>query len=92
MMEEDLALEISMRTNIPMDDVEEVLDEEYAIYEEYEKKRKKKKLIGISIFSVIFMLGAITAAIILDRKQKIDMEEMIKKYTQKIAKKIEERR
>lgn len=89
MLNEDLALEISMRSGIPLDDVEGVLEEEDLIYEELDKKRRKKKMLVFLIFGFVFVLGAFAACVILDKKQKLDMEELIKKYTQRLTKKFD---
>ena len=52
---------ISMRTDIPMDEVEEVLDEEDMIIEEELCKCRKKKCMITTILVVVFVLGAAVA-------------------------------
>ena len=89
MLREDMALEISMRRDIPMEDVEEVLDEENRIIEEEKKCKKKKKFLILTFTVTFFLMGAAAAMYILDKKQKIDMEELIKIYADKLAKKLD---
>lgn len=89
MLREDLALEISMRRDIPMEEVEEVLEEECKLIEEEKKCKKRKKCMILTITITFFLLGAAAAMYILDKKQKIDMDELIKSYADKIAKKLD---
>lgn len=89
MLREDMALEISMRRDIPMDEVEEVLEEQDKIICEEKKCKKKKKCMILTCTMIFFLLGAAAAMYILDKKQKIDMEKFIKTYTDKIAKKLD---
>ncbi len=84
MMREDLVVEISMRTDVPMEDVEEVLEEQDIILEEERKSKGAKKCIIICGVIVIFLMGALATLMILDKKDKIDMEKLIKKYTAKL--------
>lgn len=84
MLRDDLITEISMRTDIPMDEVEEVLDEEDMIIEEELCKCRKKKCMITTILVVVFLLGAAVAVYVLDRKDKIDVEAIVKKYTDKM--------
>ncbi|MBO5509925.1 MAG: hypothetical protein J5962_05645 [Lachnospiraceae bacterium] len=78
---EELAAEISMRRDIPLEDVEEVLEEEDVIaYEEYTKTKKRKRMCFIGTL-MIFLAGVVAAIVILDRKEKIDAQAMIKVYS-----------
>ena len=86
MTREDLITEISMRTDVPMEDVEEVLDEEDIILDEELRKCKKKKCIITTVCTIIFLMGAAFAVYVLDRKDKIDFEATMKKYMEKIKK------
>lgn len=86
MVREELIAEISMRRDIPMDDVEEVLDEQDVIFEEERQCKKKKRTIICIVMLFVMVLSSAAAVYILDRKQKIDMEEMLKKYIDKINK------
>ena len=86
MTREDFITEISMRRDIPMEDVEEVLEEEDIIMDEELCKCKKKKCIAVSIIMVIFLMGAAFAVYMLDKKEKIDVEATVKKYMDKIKK------
>ena len=89
MVRDDLVAEISMRCDIPMEDVEEVLEEEDIILYEQEKCRKRKK--RMCVFSMIIVFIAGVAAICLDRKDKIslaEIEDMIKSNVKKYADKI----
>lgn len=86
MTREDLITEISMRTDVPMEDVEEVLDEEDIILDEELRKCKKKKCIITTVCTIIFLMGAAFAVYVLDRKEKIDFEATMKKYMEKIKK------
>ncbi len=89
MTRDDLALEISMTQDIPLDDVYDVLEEEDRILTEEKKAKKKKKCICITIITTIFIMGAVAAMCILDKKQKIDMDELIKKYADKLSGRLE---
>ena len=51
--------------------------------EECKGKRMKKILCVFGVIT-IFLLGTVTALMILDKKDKIDIEKMIKKYTAKL--------
>lgn len=86
MNREDLITEISARTDIPMENVEEILDEEDILIEEELRKCRKKKCIVFSLLMLTFIIGAAVAVYILDRKEKIDIEAMVKKYMDKIKK------
>lgn len=86
MTREDLITEISMRTDVPMEDVEEVLDEEDIILDEEVRKCKKKKCIIATVCTIVFLMGAAFAVYVLDRKEKIDFEATMKKYMEKIKK------
>lgn len=89
MTRDDMALEISMRRDIPLEEVEEVLDEEEILVDEEKKCKKRKKFMMLTFTITLFMLGAAAAMYVLDRKQKIDMDELIKSYADKIAKKLD---
>lgn len=83
MTREDIALEISMRKGIHMEDVEEVLKEEENIIEEERRIKKKKKCIFVTVLVTFFLLGAAAAMYVLDKKNKIDVERVIKEYADK---------
>ncbi len=84
MMREDLAVEISMRTDVPIEDVEDVLEEQDNILEEERKEKGSKKCMIICSVMVVFLLGAVFTLMMLDKKEKIDMEKLIKKYTARL--------
>ncbi len=84
MMREDLVVEISMRTDVPIEDVEDVLEEQDIILEEERKSKGVKKCIIVCSVIVIFLMGALATLMMLDKKDKIDMEKLIKKYTAKL--------
>ncbi len=84
MLRDDLISEISMRTDIPMDEVEDILQEEDVIIEEELCRCHKKKCVITIMLIVVFLLGATVAVYVLDRKDKIDVEAVIKKYTHKM--------
>lgn len=84
MLMEEMVAEISMRTDIPMEDVEDVLAEEDAIIKDELKCRKRKKCMCIWGTVTVFLMGVAAALYILDKKQKIDVEEIIKKYSEKM--------
>lgn len=86
MTRDDLITEISMRCDVPMEDVEEVLDEEDIILAEELKVCKKKRCMVMTIVMVIFLLGAAFAVYMLDKKEKINVEATVKKYMDKIKK------
>ncbi len=94
MLREEMVSEISMRTDIPMEDVEDVLEERDVILEEECRCKKRKKRICIIASILVFISGAVAAIILLDRKDKIDLEaieDMVrsnaKRYTEKYAEK-----
>lgn len=91
MLREDLITEISMRTDIPMTDVEEVLDEEDIILEEELCKCRKRRCIITTVLVVMFLLGVTVAVYVLDRKEKIDVEKIVKKYTEKIKEQLDKK-
>lgn len=87
MMErDDMILEISMRTDIPMEDVEEVLDQEDLIMTEELLCQKKKKCVVMTVLITVFVLGAACTLWMLDKKEKIDIEKTVKKYVDKFSK------
>lgn len=91
MAREDLVAEISMRCDVPMDDVEAVLTEEDIICAEKEKSRKRKKRRCIITMAAVFIAGMAAAIICLDRKEKIciaDIEDMVRKNVKKYMDKI----
>ena len=84
MLRDEMIAEISMRRDIPMETIEEVLEEQDEIFEEGWKSRKKKKcIISISLVT-FFVMGAAFTLYILDKKEKIDMQNTMKKYMEKI--------
>ncbi len=86
MEREDMIVEISMRTDIPMEDVEDVLDYQDIIEAEELMCCKKRKCIVMTILMVMFIMGMVATLIVLDKKDKIDMEKTIKKYVDKFSK------
>ena len=88
---DEIIAEISMRRDIPVEEVEEVLDEEDLLFAEYESKRRSKKRRFFLFTFLVFIAGAVAAVIYLDRQEKISVikirdavEENVKKYTDKI--------
>ncbi|MCM1273034.1 MAG: hypothetical protein NC225_03545 [Clostridium sp.] len=88
MLRDEMAAEISMRRDIPMEEVEEVLEERDCIVEEECKRKKRKKCIVCTLMMTFFLMGAACALYILDKKEKIDMELTIKKYVDKYTEKL----
>lgn len=86
MEREDMIVEISMRTDIPMEDVEDVLDYQDIIEAEELLCCKKKKCIIMTVLMVMFVLGAVVTLVILDKKEKIDIEKTVKRYVDKFSK------
>lgn len=84
MLRDEMVAEISMRRDIPMETVEEVLEEQDEIFDEECKCRKKKKCIVSICLVTFFMMGAAFTLYILDKKEKIDMQNTMKKYVEKI--------
>lgn len=84
MIRDELIAEISMRRDIPMDFVEEVLDEQDIIFEEEKCCKKKKRCIAMVCVFATFAIITAAVVYVLDKKQKIDMEDMLKKYIDKI--------
>lgn len=83
MQRDDMILEISMRRDIPMEDVEEVLEEEDIIIAEERKCKKKKKCIIMGVTFFLMLAGAVITLFVLDKKEKIDIEDTVKKYVKK---------
>ena len=86
MEREDMIVEISMRTDIPMEDVEDVLDYQDIIEAEELLCCKKKKCVFMTILMVMFVLGVVVTFVVLDKKEKIDIEKTVKKYVDKFSK------
>lgn len=86
MEREDMIVEISMRTDIPMEDVEDVLDYQDIIEAEELLCCKKKKCVFMTILMVMFVLGVVVTLVVLDKKEKIDIEKTVKKYVDKFSK------
>lgn len=82
MLRDELISEISMRRDIPMEYVEEVLDEEDFIYAEEERCKKKKRCIVATIVTTI-IVTAIVVACIVGKKKEIDVEKIVRKYIDK---------
>jgi len=83
MQRDDMILEISMRRDIPMEDVEEVLEEEDIIIAEERMCKKKKKCMFMGITIFLMLAGAAITLFVLDKKDKIDIEDTVKKYVKK---------
>ena len=75
MYRDEMISEISMRCDIPVEDVAEVLEEEENIIEEekYFKKRKKKMAFACCMATAV--ATACAAVYILNKKNKIDIEK-----------------
>ncbi len=86
MEREDMIVEISMRTDIPMEDVEDVLDYQDIIEAEELMCCKKRKCLVMTILITILALGMVITLMILDNKEKIDIEKTVKKYMDKLSK------
>lgn len=93
MYRDEMISEISMRCNIPVEDVADVLEEEENIIEEerYCKKRKKK-IIAMCLLATM-AATAVGTVYMLDKKNKIDLEKTkndlertMKKYVEKLEK------
>ena len=82
MVRDELISEISMRRDIPMDMVEEVLDEEDVIFLEEEKACKKKRCIILSVIMII-LVAASVACVCIGNKKDVDIEESVKNYVEK---------
>ena len=88
---DELIAEISMRRDIPIDEVEEVIEEEDMIFaEEYFAHKRKKKMITLGVL-IAFIAGVVAAVIVLDRQEKISIAEIeasvkdnVKKYVDKV--------
>ncbi len=86
---DEMALEISLRRGIELEEVEEVLEEEDLIeLEELIACKKRKKIFTMAGLAVL-AAGAATTLYILDKQEKIDIENTIKKYVDKIMKEKE---
>lgn len=91
MVRDDLVTEISMRCDIPMDEVEEILEEEDIILAEMEMCRKKRKRKCMLSMILVFIAGVVVTALCLDKKDKIslsDIEDMVKSNVKKYVDKI----
>lgn len=88
MCNDEMITEISMRCDIPMDTVEEVLDERECIIEEECRRIRRRKRAACSLMITFFMLGAGVVLYLLDKKEKIDMQLTMKNYMDKSMEKI----
>ncbi|MBE5953496.1 MAG: hypothetical protein E7257_04995 [Lachnospiraceae bacterium] len=86
MEREDMIVEISMRTDIPMEDVEDVLDYQDIIEAEELMCCKKRRCVVVTILMAMFVLGMVITLMVLDNKEKIDIEKTVKKYMDKLSK------
>ncbi|MBQ9198891.1 MAG: hypothetical protein IJ141_01750 [Lachnospiraceae bacterium] len=93
MYQDEMISEISMRCNIPVEDVAEVLEEEENIIEEERYCRKRKKKIAFTCLMATAACAACATVYVLNKKNKIDIEKtkndiekMMKKYIDKIEK------
>lgn len=97
MERDEIIEEISRRKGIAMEEVAEILEEEDAIYDEecekyvraMKKKKRKKKMCACGT-AFVFLAGAACALLVLDRKNKISIDEIeelvkdnVKQYTDK---------
>ncbi len=89
MNREDMALEISLRRGIELEEVEEVLEEEDLIEIEELIACKRRKKIFTMVGMSVFLVGAAAVLCILDKQEKIDIESTVKKYVDKIIKEKE---
>lgn len=91
MVRDELISEISMRRDIPMEEVEEVLEEQEMLLAEEASRKKKKKCRRIWSMVIIFIAGMAAAIVLLDKKEKIsldDIEDMVKSNVKKYMDKI----
>lgn len=80
MSRDEMVTEISMVTDIPFEDVEEVLDERDFIIAAERKQKKKKKCLLVTLLMAFFALGVASALVLLDKKDKVDIEATMRKY------------
>ncbi|MGN0151251.1 MAG: hypothetical protein ACI39Q_02150 [Wujia sp.] len=91
MVRDELISEISMRRDIPMEEVEEVLEEQDMILEEECRCKKKRKCRCFVATLIIFVAGMVVAMLFLDKKEKIslsDIEDMVKSNVKKYVDKV----
>ncbi len=91
MVRDELVSEISMRRDIPMEEVEEVLEEQDMILAEEASRKKKRKCKCFWSTVIIFIAGMAAAIVFLDKKEKIsldDIESMVKSNVRKYVDKI----
>ena len=86
---DEMISEISMRRDIPIEEVEEVLDEEDIIFMEYERKRRRKKRIVKFCTVIIFLAGAVAALLFLDAREKISLEQLQSMIKENVAKYVD---
>ncbi len=86
MNREDMALEISLRRGIDLEEVEDVLEEEDIIEIEEMIACKKRKKIIMAVGLSVLLAGATATLCILDKQEKIDIENTVKKYVDKMMK------
>lgn len=87
MVREEMAAEIALRTDIPLEDVEEVLDEEDLIFLEEERGRKTRTALLIVGGVVLVAVIAIAVIYYLDKKEKINVKQTVQNCTDKINEK-----
>lgn len=91
MVRDELVSEISMRCDIPMEEVEEVLEEQDMLLAEEASRKKKRKCKRFWSMVIIFIAGMAAAIVFLDKKEKIsldDIEDMVRRNVKKYADKI----
>lgn len=93
MYRDEMISEISMRCNIPVEDVAEVLEEEENIIEEERYCKKRKKKIVFACFFATAAAAACATVYVLNKKNKIDLEKtkndiekVMRKYIDKFEK------
>ena len=93
MYRDEMISEISMRCNIPVEDVAEVLEEEENIIEEERYCKKRKKKIAFECFFATAAAATCATVYVLNKKNKIDLEKtkndiekVMRKYIDKFEK------
>ena len=84
MFYDEMVSEISMRCDLPVDEVADVLEEEENIIEEERRRRRRKKHLHFLCFLTVVAMTAAVTICVLDRQEKIDVEETVRRYLDKM--------
>ena len=89
MIREEMAAEIALRTDLPLEEVEEVLDEEDIMFLEEETRRKKTTAICVIGGVIVVTVAAVAVIYYLDKKEKINVRQTVDTCKDRISEKCQ---